>query len=39
VQTVRPNPAYRFLSPRARDAAHKYGVTSLTVLAIKENPR
>ena len=39
VQTVRANPAYRFLSPRAQDAAAKYGVTSLTVLAIKENPR
>ena len=37
VQTVRPNPAYRFASPRAQDAAAKYGVTSLTILAIKEN--
>ncbi len=37
VQMVRPNPAYRFVSPRAQDAAAKYGVTSLTILAIKEN--
>lgn len=33
VETVRPNPAYRFLSPRAQAAADKYGVASLTVLA------
>jgi ubiquinone/menaquinone biosynthesis C-methylase UbiE len=39
VQTVRANPAYRFLSQRAQDAATKYGVTSLTILAIKDNPR
>jgi SAM-dependent methyltransferase len=37
VETVRANPAYRFVSPRARDAAAKYGVTSVTILAIKEN--
>ena len=35
VETVRPNAAYRFLSPRARAAADKYGVTSVTVLATK----
>jgi arsenite methyltransferase len=35
VETVRPNPAYRFLSSRARAAAGKYGVTSITVLAVK----
>jgi len=35
VETVRANPAYRFLSPRARTAADKYGVTSTTVLATK----
>jgi SAM-dependent methyltransferase len=34
VQTVRDN-AYAFLSPRARAAAEKYGVTSVTVLAAK----
>ena len=34
VETVREN-AYRFLSPRARAAADKYGVTSVTVLATK----
>lgn len=39
VQTVRPNPAYRFLSPRAVSAAGKYGVNSITVLAIKEQSR
>lgn len=37
VQSVRSNPAYRFLSPRAQAAAAKYGVTSLTILATKEN--
>ena len=35
VQTVRPNPEYRFVSPRARTAADKYGVTSVSVLAVK----
>jgi SAM-dependent methyltransferase len=35
VETVRANPAYRFLSPRARAAADKYGVTSVSVLAVK----
>ena len=35
VETVRSNSAYRFLSPRARAAADKYGVTSVTVLATK----
>jgi arsenite methyltransferase len=34
IQTVRPN-AYEFLSPRAREAADKYGVTSVSVLAEK----
>lgn len=33
IETVRPNRAYRFLSPRARTAAAKYGVTSISVLA------
>ena len=35
VQTVRANVAYRFVSPRAREAAERYGVTSVSVLAIK----
>jgi arsenite methyltransferase len=35
VDTVRTNPAYRFLSERAQDAADRYGVTSVTVLARK----
>jgi arsenite methyltransferase len=35
VETVRENTAYRFLSLRARAAAEKYGVTSVTVLAVK----
>jgi ubiquinone/menaquinone biosynthesis C-methylase UbiE len=35
VETVRPNSAYRFLSARARAAADKYGVASVTVLATK----
>jgi hypothetical protein len=35
VETVRANPAYKFLSPRAQEAADKYGVTSVTVLAQK----
>jgi hypothetical protein len=34
VETVRANP-YSFLSPRARAAAEKYEVTSVTVLATK----
>ncbi len=34
VEAVRAN-AYSFLSPRARAAAEKYGVTSVTVLATK----
>jgi ubiquinone/menaquinone biosynthesis C-methylase UbiE len=33
VETVRPNHAFRFLSPRARAAAEKYGVASVSVLA------
>jgi SAM-dependent methyltransferase len=35
IETVRANGAYRFLSPRARVAADKYGVASVTVLATK----
>ena len=33
IEKVRPNHAYRFLSPRARAAAAKYGVESVSVLA------
>jgi arsenite methyltransferase len=35
IETVRANPTYRFLSPRAQEAADKYGVTSVSVLATK----
>jgi arsenite methyltransferase len=35
IDTVRANPAYEFLSLRAREAAGRYGVTSVTVLATK----
>jgi arsenite methyltransferase len=35
VETVRANSAYHFLSPRARAAADKYGVASVSVLATK----
>jgi len=35
VVRVRANPDYDFLSPRAREAAEKYGVASITVLAYK----
>jgi SAM-dependent methyltransferase len=35
VERVRPNPDYKFLSPRAQAAAEKYGVASVTVLATK----
>jgi arsenite methyltransferase len=36
IETVRANPAYRFLSPRAQAAADKYGVRSVSVLATKD---
>ncbi len=35
VETVRPNDAYRFLSARAVKATSKYGVTSISVLAVR----
>jgi arsenite methyltransferase len=38
VKIVREND-YRFLSPRAQTAAAKYGVTSVSVLAVKEAQR
>jgi arsenite methyltransferase len=38
VETVRENPAYRFLSSRAAGAVRKYGVKSVSVLAVKIEP-
>ena len=35
VEVVRENPAYVFRSPRAREAAAKYGVASVSILASK----
>ncbi len=35
VEVVRENPSYRFLSPRAQEAAAKYGVTSISLLALR----
>jgi SAM-dependent methyltransferase len=35
IQDVRPNSEYEFLSARAREAADRYGVTSVSVLAVK----
>jgi ubiquinone/menaquinone biosynthesis C-methylase UbiE len=35
IETVRANAAYRFLSPRARAAVERYGVSSISVLATK----
>jgi arsenite methyltransferase len=35
VTRVRANPDYAFLSPRAREAAERYGVVSVTLLAVK----
>jgi SAM-dependent methyltransferase len=35
VQTVRANAAYRFLSPRALAAVERYGVSSVSILAVK----
>ena len=35
VEQVRPNEAYRFVSPRAVKATSKYGVTSISVLAVR----
>jgi arsenite methyltransferase len=34
IETVRQND-YRFISPRAQEAANKYGVTSVSLLAVK----
>jgi SAM-dependent methyltransferase len=38
VEAVRPNDAYRFLSARAVKATSKYGVVSVSVLAVKAWP-
>ncbi|HRP95098.1 MAG TPA: methyltransferase domain-containing protein [Rhodocyclaceae bacterium] len=35
VQTLRDNPAYQFISDNARAACRKYGVKSISVLAVK----
>jgi len=35
VEAVRTNPGYRFLSPGAQAAAERYGVTSVSILAVK----
>lgn len=35
VQSVRENPQYQFLSPNAKTAARKYGVKSVSLVAIK----
>lgn len=35
VQRVRENPQYQFLSPNAKNAARKYGVKSVSLVAIK----
>jgi len=35
VQTVQDNPAYRFISDRAQGATRKFGVKSVSILAIK----
>jgi arsenite methyltransferase len=35
VQSVRENPQYQFLSPNAKNAARKYGVKSVSLVAIK----
>ena len=36
VRTVRANPAYQFISDNAQGATRKYGVKSVSILAIKE---
>jgi SAM-dependent methyltransferase len=35
VVRVRANPDYRFLSPRAQEAAERYGVSAISLLAVK----
>ena len=36
VRTVRDNPAYQFISDNAQGATRKYGVKSVSILAVKE---
>ena len=36
MRTVRDNPAYQFISDNAQGATRKYGVKSVSLLAIKE---
>ncbi len=35
IRTARPNAAYRFISERAANATRKYGVTSVSLLAVR----
>jgi hypothetical protein len=35
VRTVRDNPAYQFISDNAQGATRKYGVKSVSILAVK----
>ena len=35
VEAVQDNPQYRFISDNARAAARKYGVKSVSILAVK----
>jgi hypothetical protein len=36
VRSVRDNPAYQFTSDSAQGATRKYGVKSVSILAVKE---
>jgi hypothetical protein len=36
VRSVRDNPAYQFISDNAQGATRKYGVKSVSMLAVKE---
>jgi hypothetical protein len=37
--SVRPNPAYTFLSKSAKNATREYGVKSISLVAVKEAVR
>jgi hypothetical protein len=39
VEQLHGNPAYRFLSAQAQGAVQKWGVKSISLLAIKETPK
>jgi len=39
LQLVQANPAYRFTSERARRTSEKYGAQSISLLALKTNPK